>query len=445
MDCQSPHDIGRARLWMRRLWPSLLLACLVAPALALADFSPAITLSVASQDGLFPQVAVASDGDAVVVWQRFDGANQRIQARARAADGTLSAVQNLSPAGQDASDPHVGVDASGDAVVVWQRFDGMVQRVQTRARSAAGTLSPVQNLSGAPGGSAVDARLGVDSSGDAVFVWRRADGAIVARARSAAGTLSATQSLCCVAGEDAAFPQVAVDPGGDAVFAWRRFNSIQIRTRSAAGTLTAVQHVSSTRYPADNPQLDVDSSGNAVFVWQAVVGTDARIQASARSATGAVSGVQTLSAPGQNGELPQVGADASGNAVFVWQRFDGTSERIQARSRSAAGTLSAVQTLSAPGQNAELPQVAVDASGNAVFVWQRFDDTNERIQARSRSGAGTLSGPEYLSPAMQNAGQPAVSVDPDGGLDPNAADAAAVWQRFDSANFRIQAAAQIAP
>src|SRR5438093_926621 len=89
----------------------------------------------------------------------------------------------------------------------------------------------------------------------------------------------------------------------------------------------------------------------------------------------------TLSGAGQFADLPQVAVDPGGNAVFVWQRFDATAGcsasagclRIQARARSASGTLSAVQTLSAAGEHAEVPEVSVDQTGNSVIVWERFD------------------------------------------------------------------------
>src|SRR6266496_1155042 len=103
---------------------------------------------------------------------------------------------------------------------------------------------------------------------------------------------------------------------------------------------------------------------------------------------------------------PQVAVDASGDSVFVWRRSDGTTDcfggpclRIQTRSRSAAGILSPIQTLSPSGQHGALPQVAVDPSGNAVFVWRRFDGANLRIQTRVRSAAGTLGSTLTLPPA----------------------------------------------
>ena len=44
-----------------------------------------------------------------------------------------------------------------------------------------------------------------------------------------------------------------------------------------------------------------------------------------------------------------------------------------------------MKTLSAAGQTAFDPQVAVDADGDAVFTWARYDGTESRVQARARS------------------------------------------------------------
>jgi hypothetical protein len=245
---------------------------------------------------------------------------------------------------------------------------------------------------------------------------------------------------------------------------------IQARARAADGTLGAVQTLSDPGQHAHEHRLAVDPNGDAVVVWRRGDGTTdcdghqcQRIQTRTRLASGVLTPVRTLSVQGQQAGQPTVGVDSGGNAVFGWEREDGTTDcgsgpcqRVQARTLSAAGALSSVQTLSAAGQDADEPWVGVDAAGNAAFVWGRDDGTTqcggfpcERIQARSRSAAGALTAVQTLSAGGQPATWPRVAVDPDGGLDPNLADAAAVWQRFDgSASFccdRIQAAAQIAP
>src|SRR5206468_1056420 len=141
-----------------------------------------------------------------------------------------------------------------------------------------------------------------------------------------------------------------------------------------------------------NPQLAMNANGDALIVWSRNDGSGqcggpagcVRTQARYRSASGTwqpplTQPPQTLSPAGQHANHPQVGIDTSGDAVAVWERFDGSTDceggvcrRIQAGARSASDVVQ-VQTLSGAGQNAYLPQVAVDPDGAALVVWQRYD------------------------------------------------------------------------
>jgi DNA-binding beta-propeller fold protein YncE len=473
------------------LFSLFLLAALVIPVSAQATWSSPVTLSGPGGDAFSPQVAFDQNGNAVFVWVRRDATTDcggsgcyRVQARTRSAAGALSAVQTLSAAGQSAVNPRVAVDPNGNAVFVWSRADATIScggsgcsRVEARARSATGALSAVQILSAA-GQHAGNARVGIDKNGNAVMVWERYDGTnncsgypgclrVQARGRSAAGALSATQDISAPPSGVTYPANVAVDPNGNAVFVWAIFddtlycdgvgcNRIQARARSAAGSLSAIQGLSvyASGYDGRVPQAAVDPNGNAVFVWELAGGEPERIQARARSAAGTLSGAPKLSAPGLDAFNPQLGVDQGGNAVFVWEQYDGTTDcphypgclRVQARARSMAGTLSTVQTLSDPGKNARTPQVAVDHDGNAVAVWQRPDETTDcpsapsewrpsclRIQARVRSAAGTLGAINILSDPGRDAFEAQVALDQSG-------NAAAVWRRFGGANWRIQAA-----
>jgi hypothetical protein len=427
----------------------LLVAGLLGPTLAGAEWTTPVDLSAAGQDASNPHVAVDADGDAVFVWRRFDGANYRVQTRALSAAGALSAVQTLSGSGKDASDPQVAVNAAGKAVFTWSRADASGVHVQARARSAAGILSPVQNLS-ADGQAAFHPQVAVDDTGDAVFTWVRADVSprqIQARARSASGTLSSIQTLS-KAGQDAFEPQVAIDADGDAVFAWRRFDGanyrIQTRARSAAGTLSAEQTLSKAGRDAANHHVAVDADGDAVYTWTRLDENYAeRVQTRARSAAGSLSAVQTLNDQGQQGLIdPQVAVDDTGDAVFTWTQGAAPlgASRVHARARSAAGTLSAAQFISDGVQGAYYSQVAVDADGDAVFTWQQwindgFPPANYmRVEVRTRSAAGTLRPFTTLSDEGQEAVSPQVATDDTG-------DAVVTWQRSDGTHTRIQASA----
>ena len=99
---------------------------------------------------------------------------------------------------------------------------------------------------------------------------------------------------------------------------------------------------------------------------------------------------QDLSAAGQGAYDPQVAFDGQGNAIAVWSRFDGTNFIVQAAARAAGGSFGAPQDLSAAGQKAGFPEVAVDGRGNAIAVWSRSNGTNYIVQAAVRAaGAQT--------------------------------------------------------
>ncbi|TET06775.1 hypothetical protein E3J79_00845, partial [Candidatus Dependentiae bacterium] len=68
-----------------------------------------------------------------------------------------------------------------------------------------------------------------------------------------------------------------------------------------------------------------------------------------------------LSDETKNAYRSQVAMDSAGNAVAVWRGFDGSKYIVQTRRYDeATDTWSAVTNLSAAGQNADDPQVAMD-------------------------------------------------------------------------------------
>jgi hypothetical protein len=417
--CLNLADISSVRRTLLRIScvVAVLAAAAVAASPAAAAFRPAVDLSAPGYQADRPQVAVDAQGDAVFVWNRFDGANDRIQTRALSATGVLSPVQTLSPAGQDATEPQVAVDADGDAVFAWRRFDGAYSRIQARTRSAAGILSPVQNIS-YPGADAFVPRVDVAPDGDAVFAWNLGP-QNQTRARSAAGVLSPVQDLTTSPVLVSA-SEIAVDDDGDAVYAWREsdggsYTLIQAQTRSAAGVLGPAHAVSPATHLQYRVHVAVDAGGDAVFTWEGSDGSDIRVWARAMSAGGLLSpAVQGISPAGRTGADPQLGVDAEGDAVFAWYGPgpEGTF-RIQSRLRQADGSLSSITMVTPPRYHATHPQVGVDADGNAVFAWQ-FSGSVKRIQTRNRPAEGALSPIETLS-ADTHSFEPELAVGTGGG------------------------------
>ena len=91
-----------------------------------------------------------------------------------------------------------------------------------------------------------------------------------------------------------------------------------------------------------------------------------------------------------NARDPKIALDASGNAMAVWRQSDGTRNNLWANrynaSTSAWGTATLLETDNAG--NASNPQIALDASGNALAVWYQSDGTRNNIWA-NRYNAST--------------------------------------------------------
>jgi hypothetical protein len=428
----------RHRTFVAALLALLLSGLCAAHAWATATWLSPVNISVAGQNAFEAQVAMNEGGDVVAVWERFDGTNFRVQAASRPAGGGFSAPVNLSVAGEDAVAPQVAIDQAGGAVAVWERSDGTDRRVQAAIRPAGGAFSGPVNIS-VGGQSAFDPQVAMDQAGNAVAVWQRPVGAdlrVQAASRPAGGVFGLPDNLSDVS-EDASSPEVAMGQTEDAVAVWLSSDGTndiaQAAIRPAGGGFSAPDDLSVTGEDAVEPEVGMNEPGDAVAVWERSDGTNTRVQAASRPAGGSFSAaVEDLSVATQDAIRPDVAIDQAGDAVAVWERSDGTNTRVQAASRTAGGGFGTPINLSAAGQDADFPQVAMDESGDVVAVFRLFG-TNFRVQARSRPVGGGFSAPVNLSAAGQDAELPQVAVDEGG-------NAVAVWRRTNGTNIIVQAA-----
>jgi hypothetical protein len=355
----------------------------------------ATQLSAPGEDALAPQVAVAPNGTAVVVWMRHDGADFRVQSRRIAPNGAPEeATRNLSGAEQDASAPQVAVAPDGTATVVWKRFDGFRYLVQARQVLADGTSpGPSQRLS-EPKGDAVEPQVAVDSDGVATVVWSRFDGeaeesVVQTRRVEPDGLLAATTHSLSAAGENAIQPQVGLGPDGAATVVWNRFNGsdwiVQGQRLSPAGLPEgAVANLSAAGESAAEPRLAVDSEGAAVVVWDRFDGASFVVQARRLDADGdPVGSPVQLSAGGRDAGEPEVAVDPEGEATVLWSRYNGANFVVQRRDLAADGSLGATETLSTTGRNANAPALAFGADGTLAMTWRRFNGAGDVVQGET--------------------------------------------------------------
>ena len=100
-----------------------------------------------------PQIAVDTNGDAVVVWQQLDGI-QNVWANHYLAGWGWGTATTISDGAGDATAPQVAADTSGNAVAVWAQSDGTRDNIMANrylAGSGWGTAALIEtDNNGAP-------------------------------------------------------------------------------------------------------------------------------------------------------------------------------------------------------------------------------------------------------------------------------------------------------
>jgi hypothetical protein len=359
-------------------------------------------------DNIYPRIAMSADGSrATALWSHKEGSTWEV----RSASATLSgntpawgAPMTLSAPGVSCAGGDVALSAAATrATAVWLRESGNI--TQSASGTIAGTTATwgtAVNLSN-QGSSAgfYDAQVALSSDGtQATAVW--AEGAAPGRLQSASAEVTGTDAVwsgpvILQSTQYPSDPAVALSADGTrAVAAWRGWSGSAWQVQSAAASISGFEPTWGSRVPLAapgyRPRLTLSADGaTATAVWQ---GAEDPVLV-VNSATATVAGTSLtwgaatrLSDAGVFGLSPQVAGSADGRRVTaVWVQTDGSNNRVRANSARISGTSAEwgpASTLSAAGQDAGGPQVALADSGRlATAVWYRSDGSNGLLQASS--------------------------------------------------------------
>lgn len=140
-----------------------------------SGWSIPVDLSIPSENGKEPQVAMNDAGQVVAVWCRNNGSNKIIQVSMMLFGESWSVPIDLSEVGQDAESPQVVINNSGQVVVVWKRFNGTNDIIQAATCNFCQSWSVPIDLS-AVGQDAEAPQVTMNDKGQAVAVWSRSNG-----------------------------------------------------------------------------------------------------------------------------------------------------------------------------------------------------------------------------------------------------------------------------
>lgn len=410
--------------------------------------APVLLESLDTGNASRPQIAMNTDGVAVAVWSQSDGVRSRIWFNRYEPGIGWSEAMLLGPASaHDAYSPDVGIDDQGNAIVVWHQTDSTSYNVWwSRLTKNTGFSNP-QPLTSAI--SAGNARIAMSKFGDAVVVWSQAPqvamgsrSEIWARRYAAAGGWGFASTLQSDFAFGSIDPQIAIEPNGNAIAVWAQSDGVRFHVwtnrASATGAWAGAQALENHNVGVSaslHPQVAIDPHGNAIAVWQQPDGVRTNIWAS-RLANGAW-GSPTLLENDDVGPafIPQIAVDAAGNAIVVWTQSGPAFTDIVAR-RFVAGigweTPTRLETMES---NAQTPQLAITEKGAAHVVWKQFrNSTRYDIASARYAPAGGWNDAKFVgnqdAGASQNSDEPQVAVDAHG-------NALAVWSRSESSRTDI--------
>lgn len=174
-----------------------------------------------------PAIAINAAGDTAAVWVREAGAvgEAEVFAAFRQRSGGWSSPLDLGSARAITAAPQVAVDDAGGVVVVWLAPAG----VAAATRSASGgwkglLLSALRTAS--------DPHLALSSTGNAVAVWTTRENGVV-QGRIRPGTSGTWQPRVDVSGTAASARDVAMDSAGNAFTIWNRISGQRVNVEIA--------------------------------------------------------------------------------------------------------------------------------------------------------------------------------------------------------------------
>lgn len=350
-------------------------------------WSPSAPLELAAGGAEAPQIAVNANGDALAIWQQQSGAVSRIMTRSYSTENGWAFTRAMDTNASNALKPEVALNASGNAMMVWMQEDNaheyhVMARLYTPASNIVG---PVMQINSA-GDTAFAPQVAIDATGNALAVWQQHDGTstnIMAN-RYVAGSGWGTAAPIESSTGSAFSPKITMDSNNNALAVWRQHDgthdSIMVNHYTdGSGWGSAESIESEDNGDAYKPQVAMDNNGNAFVAWQQGSSTSTNIMANHYS-DGFWGEAELIESGAHNAHKPQVGISANGDAIAVWIQSDGAQFSIMSN-RYTAGAWGIAALIESGTGATYSPQVTVNAEGGALSVWSQHNAERKSITA----------------------------------------------------------------
>lgn len=236
-----------------------------------------------------------------------------------------------------------------------------------------------------------------------------------------------------IPGQDAVEASLGVNPDGNAVAVWIAQDgtnvTIQASTTTFGNLWSAPDDLSISPLNATGTRAAIDVFGNAIAIWTRSNGDNFIVQAARLPFGSSWEDPVDLSSTGSDAFAPQIAFDAQGNAVAVWEQSGNDGITIQSASLPFGGSWTTPVAITASGFSNIEPQLAIDPLGSAIVVWK--NETLDTIQGSLMNFGGPWSTPANISSIGEAIGSPQIAIDATG-------NATAIWAGTDGANTIIR-------
>jgi len=324
-----------------------------------------------------PQVAIDDNGRTIIVWsQIYDSWRGIFMSEYR--QGILNYVWDHPSSltdyislefNKDAFSPHVEISNNGEAIIAWSKqadtlhnFDQVFISEYLHGPISSEWFHPSSHSEfiGFGGGHATDLELAMNDNGDTIIAWAEfGDDLLAYKSERTNGVwvhpLGDSDSISAGEGEADAVPQIALNNDG---------NVLTVLTQEIYDFSTSLKEDALIKFtyplPDDN---NYNISKEMAFNPR---------------------GTETSG----NGDLipPSITMNENGDAVIVWQQFDGTSSeaklnifKSELRNSSWSHPVALNDGISFNIFSASDPKVAMDDTDRTIIVWVQPDGSNRRI------------------------------------------------------------------
>ncbi len=301
------------------------------------------------------------------------------------------------------------LDASGNALALWERLDGKEITIQAAKLPKGGRWTQPTTLSSYAGSDQSSAYpvLAVSPSGHAVAVWQEWTGSLFILKSSVSEGGAWSQPVSISEPSQSDYSQlVQMDQSGNATAIWKK-NNISSVIQSAAlpfrGTWSTPATLSDPKLKAIEPELAINSTGNVIAIWE-TESPRYMIDSLRRLLNGNWSQLLNVVNGSNRVALPKIALDSRGNAAAVWVEFiNGSGIVINGAILPAQGVWSKPFSITPPVDSVSIDfPFKMDAKGNGLLVWSSSVNSASYIQAAVYHNEGQWSKPVVISSVPNN-------------------------------------------